>query len=741
MTYKYKSLPLFLLIASMLTACSDDTIISDSTTSVGDMTFNVNVLDAPESTLTTRGASKGNDALEAENNNSDFKAGDSFGLFVIDADGNTVDGFRNMKITTPDGKVWNALSSVKTTVHKMGYKYYAYAPYSADFDNLTSQVAIDNALTAPAEDQSTNAATDWMYTGATEPGTNGVTTLTFKHKYGVIDIFNSYNLNTCDWLTTYGSKATKTTDSNNVTHYRYILNDANASTLSVSGTYNVGNSNTGIRQFAYSTDIPIGNGYHSTVRTARVSEDYAVDLGLPSGVKWARFNLGAELGGAMTEEQILEAEQKWGTRLAWGELWQKDSYSSSTYIDESNTLFTSNISGTANDPVKMLWGGHWETPTQADFDELKNNVTITKTGPIIITATSINGSNPKEYKNIYVYKLTSKVEGYTDKSITMLTTGYVSDNLYSSAWSTDNTYYTSGTFSSAGKHKNLQIKPDCTVSINDVENKCGTMVRPVLKETTQWNPDDCERLVMSNLVKYSIDFGIRETIDGVEYATLWAPFNLGAEKTFASYVTYNGQYPVMSDMIQYARTQLGWYLAWGATEPYVDVKYTTDTYKTLAVYRDGLYNGKYNTTSDWSLELEDKYDAAKVNWGKWDSRWQMPTKADAEKMIAATTTVSESGGTNGYVLATGTKSGFESSEAAFPKCGYMDQRSTTTAQSTGNVACMTRTAGEYDASVEKMWMIWGNTDNGKFKTNSKGSRYTGVCVRPIIKIPVSELNK
>lgn len=732
MTYKYKSLPLFLLVAIMMVACSEDIInVDNCIDSIKDMTFNVVVLDAPEEINISRGG-----VAETKNDNNDFKAGDSFGLFVIDSNGNTVEGYRNMKITTPDGKVWNALSSVKNIVHKMGYKYYAYAPYSADFDNLTSQTAIDDALTAPAEDQSTNAVTDWMYTGATEPGTNGVTTLTFKHKYGVIDIYNSYDLNTCEWLNTYGSKATKTTDSNNVTHYRYILNNANASTLSVSGTYNVGNSNTGIRQFAYSTDIPIGNGYHSTVRTARVSEDYAVDLGLPSGVKWARFNLGAELGDA-TEEQILEAEQKWGTRLAWGELWQKDSYSSSTYIDESNTLFTSNISGTANDPVKMLWGGHWETPTQADFDELKNNVTITKTGPIIITATSISGSNPKEYKNIYVYKLTSNIEGYTDKSITMVTTGYVSDNLYSSAWSTDYTYYTSGTLSSAGKHKYLQIKPDCTASINDVYNKCGAMVRPVLKETTPWNPDDCERLVMSNLVKYSIDFGIRETIDGVEYATLWAPFNLGAEKTFASYVTYNGQYPIISDMIQYASIQLGWYLAWGATEPYADGKYTTDTYKTLAVYKDGLYNGKYNTTSDWSLELEDKYDAAKVNWGKWDSRWQMPTKADAEKMIAATTTVSKSGGTYGYVLATGTKTGFESSEAAFPKSGYMN---TTTANSTGNVACMTRTAG-VENSVEKMWMIWGNNDNGKFKTNPNGSRYTGVCVRPIIKVPVSELNK
>lgn len=600
MTHKYKSLSLFLLIASILIACSDDAIISDSsTTTIGDMTFNVNVLDAPESAHTSRSTSTGNVALEAENNNSDFKAGDSFGLFVIDADGNTVDGFRNMKITTPDGKVWNALSSVKTTVHKMGYKYYAYAPYSADFDNLTSQVAIDNALTAPAADQSTNAATDWMYTGATEPGTNGVTTLTFRHKYGVIDIYNSYDLNTCDWLTTYGSKATKTTDANDVTHYRYILNDANASTLSVSGTYNVGNSNTGIRQFAYSTDIPIGNGYHSTVRTARVSEDYAVDLGLPSGVKWARFNLGAELGGVMTEEQILEAEQKWGTRLAWGELWQKDSYRSSTYIDESNTLFTSNISGTANDPVKMLWGGHWETPTQADFEELKNNVTITKTGPIIITATSINGSNPKEYKNVYIYKLTSNVEGYTDKSITMVTTGYTGEqnNLYSSAWSTDYTYYTSGTFNSAGYHKYLQIKPDCTASIYNLGNMCGAMVRPVLKKN--YSKSD----IINCIKEAGVDLGIPVTINGTTYNVIWSPVNFGVEDDI---VPVRGNLPSASDIQNNYKDKLGWRLAWGQTE------------------KPSSFPNSYKGPDVDDIGGNIQYDAPAKYWG---DGWQIPSNA------------------------------------------------------------------------------------------------------------------
>ena len=61
---------------------------------------------------------------------------------------------RAVETTTPDSKT--------EVVHKLGYKYVAYYPYSVDFDNCASTADIQSLLTAPADDQSTQAATDWM---------------------------------------------------------------------------------------------------------------------------------------------------------------------------------------------------------------------------------------------------------------------------------------------------------------------------------------------------------------------------------------------------------------------------------------------------------------------------------------------------------------------------------------------------------------------------------------------------
>ena len=91
-----------------------------------------------------------------------------------------------------------------------------------------------------------------------------------------------------------------------------------------------------------------------------------VDLGLPSGVKWATCNVGA----ANPEE--------YGDYFAWGEISPKSSYD----YDNCASIGKSwdDIGGNSSrDAARANWGGNWRLPTKSELEELKNNCTWTWT--------------------------------------------------------------------------------------------------------------------------------------------------------------------------------------------------------------------------------------------------------------------------------------------------------------------------------------------------------------------------
>lgn len=91
-----------------------------------------------------------------------------------------------------------------------------------------------------------------------------------------------------------------------------------------------------------------------------------VDLGLPSGIKWATCNVGAS-----TPEQ-------YGIYFAWGELLPKDEYKSDNYL--ANDISLDDISGNAEyDVAAARWGGDWRMPAKTELQELIDNCTWTWT--------------------------------------------------------------------------------------------------------------------------------------------------------------------------------------------------------------------------------------------------------------------------------------------------------------------------------------------------------------------------
>ena len=123
--------------------------------------------------------------------------------------------------------------------------------------------------------------------------------------------------------------------------------------------------------------------------------DY-VDLGLPSGLKWATCNVGAT------------TPEGYGDYFAWGETNTKSTYSLDTYTYTDNKP----VLDLADDAANANWGSAWRMPTDAEWQELRDNCTW--------TWTTLNGINGVE------------VKGPNGNSIFLPAAGYRgNDDLYS----------------------------------------------------------------------------------------------------------------------------------------------------------------------------------------------------------------------------------------------------------------------------------------------------------------------
>ena len=108
-----------------------------------------------------------------------------------------------------------------------------------------------------------------------------------------------------------------------------------------------------------------------------------VDLGLPSGTKWATMNVGAN------------SPEEYGDYFAWGETTPKSSYTGSNYNYSSNPTTLP----LEDDAAYTNWGTSWRMPTKTELTELVNEEYTVRTW---ITQNGVNG-----------WKVTSKINGNT----------------------------------------------------------------------------------------------------------------------------------------------------------------------------------------------------------------------------------------------------------------------------------------------------------------------------------------
>jgi len=100
------------------------------------------------------------------------------------------------------------------------------------------------------------------------------------------------------------------------------------------------------------------------------SHEY-VDLGLPSGTMWAKYNM-----GATDLEEV-------GDYFAWGETTPKTSFTQANYTfwdanTNTYTKYNATDGKTTLDPeddaATQLWGSGWSIPTEDQWMELFNNI-------------------------------------------------------------------------------------------------------------------------------------------------------------------------------------------------------------------------------------------------------------------------------------------------------------------------------------------------------------------------------
>lgn len=97
-------------------------------------------------------------------------------------------------------------------------------------------------------------------------------------------------------------------------------------------------------------------------KSAKTTSAVAVDLGLPSGTKWADRNVGAN------------APAEFGFYFAWGEVEPKDEYTDETYkyYDGNNYTYSPSILDAEHDAATFNWGKGWKMPTGEQMKELKD---------------------------------------------------------------------------------------------------------------------------------------------------------------------------------------------------------------------------------------------------------------------------------------------------------------------------------------------------------------------------------
>ena len=313
--------------------------------------------------------------------------------------------------------------------------------------------------------------------------------------------------------------------------------------------------------------------------------DY-VDLGLPSGVLWATYNLGAS------------EPTGYGDYYAWGETTTKKSYELDNYkwmIAETEMVTKYCINSRfgevdgkeeldkEDEAVIAHWGGDWRMPTNEEMVELCNACSWEWTS-------DFNGSGVAGRIG------TSKKNGNV---IFLPAAGHYADGNKLSDDGNKGYYLSSSVCPSSNDQASCIYSWDLFMDKNVATFRYyGSSIRPVIGK--KYVADDVT--VSGQVGKYDyVDLGLPSGLK-------WATLNVGAKSV----------------------TDIGDFFAWGETD--TKESYTWKTYKWCNVIgekNEKVVITKYSS-DDKKTMLSSEDDAVAVNMGE---EWRMPTAEECNEMI------------------------------------------------------------------------------------------------------------
>lgn len=319
-------------------------------------------------------------------------------------------------------------------------------------------------------------------------------------------------------------------------------------------------------------------GYDSSDDTESESKEFttdakyaseAVDLGLPSGLKWSKYNLGAE------------SENEIGGYFCWADPNEvgKDQSTYPRLVEHS----PKNIGGTEYDVATKTLGGLWHIPDSADFLELRDYCTWTYIDEILTpsgqTVSGYKVSNPNDESKYIILIKGGNRQGDGTYYATNSTAYFWASNNFNGL---DAEYFT---FASSAK---------LSGRVSHASKYIGMNIRPVYGEVTGNRPVAVDSTQISEYDDKAVDLGL---------SVAWSSCDLGSSSDDGEGLLY----------------------AWGELESRTG-SFIKDNYK----YSDNLngINGYANIGNDIARSKD--YDPVVKAWG---GNWHMPTENEFRELL------------------------------------------------------------------------------------------------------------
>ena len=205
-----------------------------------------------------------------------------------------------------------------------------------------------------------------------------------------------------------------------------------------------------------------------------------VDLGLPSGLKWATCNIGAS------------NPEEYGDYFAWGEIETKNQYDVTNCItmevvNSSSGFKTIDRRDNFQDAAQTNWGYGWRVPTMVEMEELRNKCTWNW-----ISKNEVNGC---------------EIIGPNGNSIFLPASGYINGKEYE-AVNESGLYLTSTPYGDDDDKSYMLFYHGDYSLVLKFSRSIGIAVRPVCQTKTMVKEHDC------------VDLGL---------SVRWATCNIGAD--------------------------------------------------------------------------------------------------------------------------------------------------------------------------------------------------------------------